>query len=101
MSPEEDNFAFKQRLEIRAQRVGVVLGAIDKLNENIQVATLEPLSPENQFSIEGMSEADVAGYLQDFVQKYSNGSLSAENLRSHAMFQGVLTRARVIEDSRG
>lgn len=100
MLPEVDDFEFNRISELNPQRVGVVLSAIDNLPENLEVATIEPLSPENQISVDMMSEIEVVQFLQTFVLKHTVGNMTRDDLHSHLMFQAVLARAREIENSR-
>lgn len=98
MDSSSKNFEFNNDVK-PVQKVEAVLRVIDNLPDTIETDNLVELSAENKLSVDTMSEAEVAQYLQDFIGRYSPGTTGIEDLMTHTMFQAVLAKAREIDAS--
>ena len=83
--------------EIPAQRVRVVLSAIDKLPDDVTAPHPKDLEGVNKLTVELMDESKVAQYLQSFLSRLKHETIRVDELHEHKMFQAVLRKARELD----
>lgn len=84
--------------EVLAQRVAVILRALEKLSVDVEATEVGTVDGVNKLTIDLMDEPAVAQYLQGFLLKIQANEISLEEIHAHTMFQAVLAKARAIEN---